>query len=472
MISALSMDSENGGDPPDTSNGDTTTAPLSTNGDVMVVSASAMDNGTVAPASNVTMTPICDGGMRISFDAPIHHESESSSQSNRKRSRIIAGITDSPLGTKSSFNETMKAQVDDNIVPRIDFITGNCIECDEKVAPGDQIRCYDCRRYFHGSCKAIAHEKVGGESIMPAPTYIKNWNNHLMKHNNGEYIGGRFFWVCSSCIMLKEVASPRNALDRQSLLESVVLKNNMQHAAAFNQIAESLSALNSTLDKLHGDNGPPPSSDGIIPAGALQNKTLRPKVSNFSGTPIAYNTVTKTSLPVNKACDSKHHGSLNSQTSNVLLSPSNPPHFNAPTSTPDAGNFKYRLKLFSLNAEVHIMDILKKLDNEGKLNSYDNYRSRGKLAIDLLFKDSIKATEAHTKLSNFFVSCKDHKVEVHTPEMIISKRTFLVGMSEGHTPESIRSKVSKRYPELDLSGENKWNFKVLEPKQCIKNKSI
>ena len=406
-------------------------------------------------SENATYTPLGENGVRISFDG--HDTDELPLRQSRKRHRPDRNDEDSSL----------KAQVDDNIIPLIDHATGNCCKCYLKVIPDEMMRCYECKRSFHGSCKTIALEKVRGEAVMPAPTYIKNWNNHLMKNNNGDFLGGRFFWVCSNCIMLKEVASPRNALDRQSMLEAVVLKNNMNHTAAFNQIAETLSALNCTLEKMRGDNGPPVSDDGIAPVEVVQNYTPpKPKVSNFPATPIAYNTVAKSTLPANKGSESR------CPTDKLHPISSNQPHFNVPSSTPVSGNYKYRLKLFSKNAEVHIMDILKKLDNEGKLDSYDNYRSRGKLAIDLLFRDSVKAGEAYTKLSVFFQSCTEHDVEVHTPEMILSKRVFLVGMSEGHTPESILSKVSNRYPELELSGENRWNFKVLEPKQCIRNKAI
>ena len=115
---------------------------------------------------------------------------------------------------------------------------------------------------------------------------------------------------------------------------------------------------------------------------------------------------------------------------------------------------------------------MKKLDNDGKLDSYDNFRSRGKSAIEVLFTDCLKADEAYTKLSSFFPDENELHIEVNKPEMIHCNRTFFVGMNAGETAETILAKVSHRYPEFELSTRNKWNIKVLEPKQCIKNKDI
>ena len=110
---------------------------------------------------------------------------------------------------------------------------------------------------------------------------------------------------------------------------------------------------------------------------------------------------------------------------------------------------------------------MKKLSQEKKLASFDNFRSRGKLTLDFLFATGLEAESAHKKISEAFKSLLD--VDCFSPEMIVCQRTFLVGVSESDTPATVRQQIHSRYPELQLESENKHNIKVLEPKQC-KNK--
>ena len=418
---------------------------------------------------NPSITPLGENGVRINFDASgTQYDSDSSQPPSSKRVKSSAAPI-SAAAKKTAAPEPMSSQVNDNIVPVIDHLTGNCSVCLLKVIPNETVRCYDCKKYFHGACKTIDKQKVRGEPIMPAQTYIKNWNEHIMKNNGGDFIGGRFFWVCASCITLKELGSPRNALDRHSMLEAVLIKSNHQHNAAFTQISETLSALTTTLEKIRSDNIPSVSCDGVSSGdgSSLQNDVPGRQSSSSPISKRTYSCVTgSSSLSSAKSSSSCTSNTVFAQVAQAPINQHNV------TSSPKSDNFLYRLRLLSKENDGNIMNILKKLDNEGKLSSYDNYRSKGKSAIDLLFSDGITVDEEYNKLSDFFSNYIDHDVEVSKPEMIICKRTFLVGMSKGLTAKDVLTKVAHRYPELELTGKNKWNINILEPKPCLKRNTL
>ena len=91
---------------------------------------------------------------------------------------------------------------------------------------------------------------VRGNKTMPCETFIKNYNTMCVANNNGDYLGGCFSWICSSCISLNEGSSKRNAPDRISILETLVTKSTLHHETVFKGLSETISSLNRKIQEM------------------------------------------------------------------------------------------------------------------------------------------------------------------------------------------------------------------------------
>ena len=100
-------------------------------------------------------------------------------------------------------------------------------------------------------------------------------------------------------------------------------------------------------------------------------------------------------------------------------------------NTPTKHNF--RLKILNKDQDKPIMNTLRKLADENKLKSYDNYRSKGRYAIELLFSSGEEVSSAFTELTEVFKS--DTSIDVLNPDIINPSRTYFVGLSETDTVE-------------------------------------
>ena len=356
-------------------------------------------------------------------------------------------------------NESLSQLTNDNLLPLVD-VKSQCAGCSEVVEEHYVLRCSECKRRFHGNCAILPGRKKKG--VMPADSHIKYFNNHCIARVNGDYVGGRFSWTCSSCISLKEESGKECSPDRYSMLETIVTKNNKQYESSFGSINQTLKVLNKKIDDLSfskiGSSGT--TADIAVSNtdedGHSQRISGSYRQTNLSscGDPWKRALLSGSELSRDPAPSVNHSiGSLSGTTP-----PSPPP------GQQNKNKFNFRIRVFTKDADKLILPVLKDLSKEKKLETFDDFRLRGKSTLDFLFATGEEAHAAYTKISKVFDSL-DY-VGCFSPDLIKSQRAFLVGVSQSDDAESIRSQIHTRYPELELTSKNRYNFKVLPPKQC------
>ena len=444
------MDTVDGGDPPDD------------------------PNAIAAPADTlVSMTPIGDSGMRINFDA----SSPPPQAELAANSSIVHGGSKRKRINSDNSTDGICASVDDNILPLVK--SGVCEQCKVKCTGHEMMVCCSCNKFFHGTCKSVV-EKVRCNPVMPAQSHVTYFNQHLMR-GDGIYMAGRFLWMCASCVNLKEIGSNKYHYDRMAMLESAVIQNSIHYNAMMKQMQDTLNLLNDKVSKLS-------TTERLIQSGNPITVESGNPITVESGNPITVepshpcNTnqlVVPEQHVVNSSDTSKTYAEsiTNCQSSSAVV-PSKivlvkqhvtHPIGNTSISREKQIKFNYRLKLISKDQNIPIMTTLRKLADDGKLIGYDNYRTKGKQAIELLFATSEEVSTAYTELSNLFNA--DANVDVFNPDIINPSRTYFVGLSETDTADSARKKLNARYPELQLNGKNRWALKMFDPKPCIRDSS-
>ena len=357
----------------------------------------------------------------------------------------------------------LKGRSNENLLPLIDN-KNICLECEHAINDDYVIRCSDCKRRFHGSCEKVV-PKVRNSEVMPASSHLKYFNEHIMKHN-GDFLGGRFFWVCTSCNILKETGNKTNAPDRYSILESLVIQNSKQYDSTISVLSDSLKSLTKKFNEL-----------------SYQNTLHTSNKHNGNSTEVLRNTGTSGNTNDSNLSSIDVPDNSSAWFTNGLPTPPSKAFSSAEISQkkmdcpiaknsgfPRKVNFEYKIKLFNKDNTTAVLEILKRLHKENKLECFDNFRSRGKSAIDIFFSSGLEAEKAYKKISDAFATEPD--VECHKPEALNSQRTFFVGLSEDETADTILQKLMQRYPELQLSSLNKYAIKILEPKPCKNNTSV
>ena len=61
--------------------------------------------------------------------------------------------------------------------------------------------------------------------------------------------------------------------------------------------------------------------------------------------------------------------------------------------------FNFRVRVFSKETDKSILSVLRTLSSQKKLDSFDNFKSRGKSTLDFLFETGDEANAAYTKVS-------------------------------------------------------------------------
>ena len=420
-------------------------------------------NAKAAPTEAI-MTPIGDTGMHINFDfsslpAPpdFCSSANSSTHVGSKRKRISSDGND----------DAICSSVDENVLPLVD--SGICVKCEERCNVHEVLACCSCNKLFHGTCEQIPKSTRNNPTV-PAQSHVVYYNKNLMR-GEGLYSGGRFSWMCASCITLNEIGNKKYYYDRVALLESAVIQNTIHHAAAMKQMQDAIQLLTAQVNKLGSVEN---SSSGVVKH-PVANPTQLIPVSPISGQQVVPQTLGSTlqldfAKVVNKNIQSGN--SIVPTTKTVRNTTSSaPPVGNVQRTLPRSMHTKYnfRLKIVDKDQKIPIMNTLRKLADENKLKGYDNYRSKGKYAIELLFSTGEEVSSAFTELNEVFKN--DTSIDVLDPDIINPSRTYFVGLSETDTVASAISKLSRRYPDLDLKGSNRWALKMYDPKPCIKDKS-
>ena len=299
---------------------------------------------------------------------------------------------------------------------------------------------------------------------MPAESHIKYFNKNCIAKVNGDFVGGRFSWTCSSCISLEEGSSKENSPDRYALLESIVVKNTKQHDSALSNLNETLIALNKKIEDLsfsalaRNHKSAETSRQSIEPTSCSQSSasSAQNHDAELTASSSSWNKIVSGSKKSNRTPASNPESCISDVASSSLRH----------THT---RNFNFRVRVYTKDANKSILSVLKTLSNENKLECFENFQSRGKSTLDFLFATGDEAHAAYTKISRAFNSL-DY-ADCFTPDLIKSQKAFLVGVSQSDDTASIRSKIHARYPELQLTSANKHNFKVLSPKQCKNEES-
>ena len=434
------MDTTDGGDPPDDSNGIETTA------------------------SSPILTPLGDNGIHVNFDvSSLPPPPEFISTANT--SMVHAGGKRKRVSSEGNESEICNS-VDENILPLVDS-SGVCMKCKEKCNVHEVLVCCSCNKFFHGTCELIPKGNRNNPAV-PAHSHVVYYNKNLMR-GDGLYSGGRFSWMCSSCITLKEMGNKKYYYDRVALLESAVIQNTINYAAAIKQMQDAIQLLTTQVSKLrssedniscvvdHTAANPVQLNSDIITVPSVSNDTASDGVQrNFAKALTKFQSGNSSDLSKKVS-----NSSASTATPSVVSMKNN--YRNMPTK------YSFRLKILNKDQDKPIMNTLRKLADENKLKSYDNYRSKGRYAIELLFSSGEEVSSAFTELTEVFKS--DTSIDVLNPDIINPSRSYFVGLSETDTVESAMSKLSRRYPDLDLKGHNRWALKMFDPKPCIKDKS-
>ena len=349
----------------------------------------------------------------------------------------------------------------ENLLPTVD--TKNyCSGCNQVADPLYVLRCCDCNRRFHGNCETLPKEvRKKKKEIMPSQSHIKYYNEHCVAKVNGDYLGGRFMWVCCSCVALKESASRENAPDRYALLETIVSNNAKQQEQVFSTLNETLKAMSAKMEEL--------SFASVVHRAA--DNSCQKSVATSPG-PSACSEHSSHSgnvdgQPWRMVAASKGHASKDTHSCSKTSPCDTTEHSSSSLPPPSSSKFNFRVRVYTTSSDISILSILKDLSRDGTLECFQDFRSRGKSTLDFLFKTGEEAQEAYSKINAAFEPL--HNANCFTPDLINSQRAFLVGVSPSDDADSIRKQIHSRYPELQLTTANLNNFKVLPVKEC-KNK--
>ena len=356
--------------------------------------------------------------------------------------------------------------VDENLLPLVDT-SNKCAGCHDTAKNNQVIRCCCCNKRFHAVCNTFADNKVRGHVVMPPRTGIENYHSGILRNVNGDYLGGRFSWTCSSCLNLSDASDSKSLPDRLAVIESVLLKNTLFYKSQYDGLKETLDTLQAQMSTLVSQN-----------ASSLPG-SYQPRAS--SSAPTANSQATESDASPSWALAVKGHGS-----SQV---PHGHPSGNSASSTPILQNnaiqttekvahqmgttsfsANYRIHLEKEESDKPLIKVLEKLALENKIKDYD-YRARGRNAMDLLFKAADECHRAYSDLDDVFKQEVETKVAVSRPELTYPNKTYFVGIPAGVSKEKLHKRISEMYPELRLDSVNEFSMKIFDPKPCLKDKS-
>ena len=300
---------------------------------------------------------------------------------------------------------------------------------------------------------------------MPPRTGIESYHSGILRNVNGDYLGGRFSWTCSSCLNITDASNQKSLPDRLAVLESILFKNAMFYRCQYESLKTTLDEMQAQMKALVSQ------SSSIQPSGSVcddqyftTHDCLPPKESSRP----SYASMTKPDQlqgPPQVRC---------SQTAGnhtpPVQSSGNDLHENTRNqlgTTVSSAN--YRIRLEKEESDKPLIKILEQLAMANKIKDYD-YRAKGKNATDLLFKAADDCHRAHNDLLKVFEQEEGTKVSVNTPELMSPKKTYFVGIPAGVDKESLHTKIADMYPDLRLDSVNKCSMKIFDPKPCLKDK--